>query len=100
VVCKGLKDGYPGKVLCQGVGGAYSAGILDNVQPKGTTAGAIAEATKMFTTASQKCPKSFIIFGGYRSAATVLLLEYMQLVKLTFQQSRKCCDAQYSARIE
>jgi cutinase len=66
-VCKILKSEYPDKVACQGVGGAYSAGIIDNVQPKGTTTAAIAEATKMFNTASTKCPNTVIVFGGYRS---------------------------------
>jgi cutinase len=66
VVCKGLQDAYTDRVACQGVGAPYSAGIIDNVQPKGTTAAAIGEATRMFTTADTKCPKSIIVFGGYR----------------------------------
>jgi len=72
IVCKGLRDGYPDKVACQGVGGPYSAGLIDNVQPKGTTAAAIGEATKMFTTADTKCPKSIIVFGGYSQGTAVM----------------------------
>jgi cutinase len=66
-ICNGLKKAYGDKeVLCQGVGGGYSAGLLDNVGGKGTSAAAIKEATKMFTAAETKCPKSIITFGGYR----------------------------------
>jgi cutinase len=64
--CNGLKKDYPGKVICQGVGQPYSAGIADNVSVAGTSQAAIGEATKMFTLADTKCPKSIIVFGGYR----------------------------------
>ena len=67
IVCSGLKQIYGApKVLCQGVGGAYTAGILDNVGGKGTSAGAIREGTRMFEAANTKCPDSVIVFGGYR----------------------------------
>lgn len=66
IVCKGLQTSYPDRVACQGVGAPYSAGIMDNVQPKGTTASAIGEATKMFKMADSKCPSAKIAFGGYR----------------------------------
>lgn len=66
IVCKGLQQAYADRVACQGVGAPYSAGIMDNVQPKGTTAAAIGEATKMFKMADIKCPSSVILFGGYR----------------------------------
>jgi cutinase len=66
LVCAGLKKDYgEGKVACQGVGPPYSAGLADNVSPKGTTEGAIREATRMFTTAVSKCPNTIIVFGGY-----------------------------------
>jgi cutinase len=65
-VCSGLKAKLgAGSVACQGVGGAYSAGLMDNVAPAGTTAAAVAEATKMFTTADSKCPQTLIVAGGY-----------------------------------
>src|ERR1700753_3152553 len=72
-VCNGLKTAYPAKVACQGVGQPYSAGLGDNVLPKGTSNAAITEATKMFTTANTKCPSTIIVFGGYRYVQTKLL---------------------------
>jgi cutinase len=68
LVCNGLKSLYGDKaVLCQGVGGPYTASITDNVSLKGTSQAAIKEATRIFTLANEKCPKSAIVFGGYRS---------------------------------
>jgi cutinase len=66
IVCAGLRKEYPDRVGCQGVGGPYTAGLLDNVSAKGTTAAAIAEAQRMFNLANTKCPKAVIAFGGYR----------------------------------
>ena len=66
VVCSGLKKNFANEVGCQGVGGAYSAGLAENVMPAGTTAAAITEATNMFTTASSKCPEAILVAGGYR----------------------------------
>jgi cutinase len=66
IVCNGLKRDYPDKVICQGVGQPYTAGLADNVSSSGTSQAAIGEATKMFTQANSKCPESIIVFGGYR----------------------------------
>jgi cutinase len=65
-VCFGLKAKLPGKVACQGVGGDYTANVMDNGNPRGTSAGGTAEAVKMFNQAVSKCPQSKIVFGGYR----------------------------------
>jgi cutinase len=66
LVCAGLKKEYTeARVACQGVGNPYTAGLVDNVSPKGTTEAAIKEATRMFTTAASKCPNAIIVFGGY-----------------------------------
>jgi cutinase len=56
----------PGKVACQGVGGGYKASLGDNGNPKGTSKSGTAEAVKMFQQAATKCPRSKIVFGGYR----------------------------------
>jgi cutinase len=66
-VCSGLKSKLgAGSVACQGVGGAYSAGLMDNVSAKGTSSAAIQEALTMFNLANSKCPQSIIVAGGYR----------------------------------
>lgn len=65
-VCKGLKDIYGDKIGCDGLGPAYSGGLLDNVSVKGTTDAAIAEGVRIFEMAHSKCPDSVLVFGGYR----------------------------------
>jgi len=72
-ICKGLKSLFSNDVACQGVSApAYSAGLVDNVSPKGTTASAIAEATKHYNTANTKCPNTVIVTGGYRQGTAVI----------------------------
>jgi cutinase len=65
-VCSGLKTKFPGGVACQGVGGPYTAGLMDNVSIKGTSEAAIREAQKHFTSAASKCPQTVVVAGGYR----------------------------------
>jgi len=73
IVCNGLKKDFPDKVICQGVGQPYAAGLPENVMPAGTTPQAIGEATKMFTTANSKCASSIIVFGGYSQGTAVMM---------------------------
>jgi cutinase len=68
ILCRGLKESFPNRVGCQGVGGDYKAALADNGKPLGTTDAAIAEAKKTFSEASTKCPKAILVFGGYRYA--------------------------------
>jgi len=71
-VCSGLKSKLGGNVACQGVGGPYSAGLADNVAPKGTTEAAIGEAQKMLRLAMEKCPQTIIVAGGYSQGTAVI----------------------------
>jgi hypothetical protein len=84
IVCNGLKKDFPDKVICQGVGQPYSAGLAENVMPAGTTPAAIGEATKMFTTANSKCANSIIVFGGYRYVPVGSLIP----ISITLLQNR------------
>ncbi|KAJ4292052.1 Cutinase [Kalmusia sp. IMI 367209] len=59
-------------VWVQGVGGAYTAGLLDNLQPKGTTDAAIAEGARLFKLANTKCPKTPVVAGGYSQGAALI----------------------------
>jgi cutinase len=64
-VCRGLKAAYGEKLGCDGLGPAYTGGLLDNVSQKGTTDAAIAEGVKIFTLAHTKCPDSVLVFAGF-----------------------------------
>jgi len=74
VVCSGLKSKIgAGSVACQGVGGPYTAGLIENVSAKGTTDAAIGEAQKMFKMAAEKCPQATIVAGGYSQGTAVIM---------------------------
>jgi len=73
-VCSGLKGKLgAGSVGCQGVGGPYTAGLVENVSAKGTTDAAIGEAQKMFKMAAEKCPQATIVAGGYSQGTAVIM---------------------------
>jgi cutinase len=71
IVASALKRKY-GQVWIQGVGSPYSAGMIENTLPDGTTKGAIDEAAKMFNQAHEKCPDVPIVSGGYSQGTAVI----------------------------
>ncbi|KAG8623082.1 hypothetical protein KVT40_008058 [Elsinoe batatas] len=72
-VCDGLKARYgSANVACQGIGGAYTAGLLENLLPAGTSNDAINEGLRLFNLANTKCPSTIIVGGGYSQGAAVI----------------------------
>ncbi|KAF1989317.1 carbohydrate esterase family 5 protein [Aulographum hederae CBS 113979] len=72
-VCEGLKKTFPGETVCQGVGGAYGARIMDNVNGRGTSVAAIREGTKAFTDVFEKCPSARVVSGGYSQGSALMM---------------------------
>ncbi|PYI11929.1 cutinase-domain-containing protein [Aspergillus sclerotiicarbonarius CBS 121057] len=72
-VCDQLKSKLGSdKVACQGVGGGYSAGLMQNALPKNTDDAAIDAAKQMFDMANSKCPNTKIVAGGYSQGSAVI----------------------------
>ncbi|KAI9926226.1 hypothetical protein ASPWEDRAFT_115688 [Aspergillus wentii DTO 134E9] len=72
-VCVALKGNLGAdKVGCQGVGGAYTAGLVENALPQSTAPQAIWAATSYFKKAASKCPNMKIVAGGYSQGSAVI----------------------------
>ncbi|KAK3695877.1 cutinase-domain-containing protein [Podospora appendiculata] len=68
-----LKSNYgAANVWLQGVGGAYTASLLDNLATDGTSAAAITEMKTLLTLANTKCPKAKIVAAGYSQGAALV----------------------------
>ena len=65
-VCDDLSLQLGGDLGCQGVGGAYTAGLGENFLPQNTAPQDIAAAVSVFNECNTKCPKAKIVAGGYR----------------------------------
>ncbi|GKZ74657.1 hypothetical protein AnigIFM50267_001146 [Aspergillus niger] len=72
-LCDNLKSKLGSdKVACQGVGGQYSAGLVQNALPQNTDPGSISAAKQMFEEANSKCPNTKIVAGGYSQGSAVI----------------------------
>ncbi|RAK85586.1 cutinase-domain-containing protein [Aspergillus costaricaensis CBS 115574] len=72
-LCDSLKSKLGSdKVACQGVGGQYSAGLVQNALPQNTDPGSISAAKQMFEEANSKCPNTKIVAGGYSQGSAVI----------------------------
>lgn len=54
---------------CQGIGGAYTAGLAENFLPDNTAPQDVQAAVDVFNKCNTKCPNAKIVAGGYRYVA-------------------------------
>jgi hypothetical protein len=55
-----------GNAGCQGIGGAYTAGLAENFLPEGTAPQDVQAAVDVFNKCNTQCPQAKIVAGGYR----------------------------------
>jgi cutinase len=70
-VCDDLKLQLGGNVGCQGIGGAYTAGLLENTLPQNTAPWDVQAAVDVFNKCNTKCPNAKIVAGGYRYVTSI-----------------------------
>ncbi|KAJ5172146.1 hypothetical protein N7492_004739 [Penicillium capsulatum] len=71
-VCDSLKAQLGGNAGCQGVGGAYTAGLGENFLPQNTAPQDIQAAVDEINQCSSKCPRAKIVAGGYSQGSAVI----------------------------
>ncbi|PYH45980.1 cutinase family protein [Aspergillus saccharolyticus JOP 1030-1] len=72
-LCTALKSKLgDDKVACQGVGGQYTAGLIQNDLPQNTDPASISAAKSVFEEAASKCPNTKIVAGGYSQGSAVI----------------------------
>ncbi|KAJ5363408.1 hypothetical protein N7541_004252 [Penicillium brevicompactum] len=71
-VCDDLKLQLGGKVGCQGIGGAYTAGLAENFLPQNTAPQDVQAAVDVFNKCNTKCPNAKIVAGGYSQGSAVI----------------------------
>ncbi|BCS30511.1 uncharacterized protein APUU_80814A [Aspergillus puulaauensis] len=72
-VCSGLKSKLGSdQVACQGVGGAYTAGLIPNFLPENTNKESIDAAVDMFKLADECGDETQIVAAGYSQGSAVI----------------------------
>lgn len=85
-VCDDLKLQLGGKVGCQGIGGAYTAGLAENFLPQNTAPQDVQAAVDVFNKCNTKCPNANIVAGGYRYVINI----WQSLIPDTIRVSTLC----------
>ncbi|KAL2161876.1 hypothetical protein VTH06DRAFT_7660 [Thermothelomyces fergusii] len=84
-----LERTYGNNIWVQGVGGPYTADLLDNALPAGTTRAAINEAKRLFQLANSKCPNAAVVAGGYSQGTAVMSNAISELAGTAAQEQIK-----------
>jgi cutinase len=69
-VCRNLRKAYGDRFMCQGIPtDGYTAGIIDNILPKGTAEKSIQAGIDMFNKVHERCPDSLLVYEGMSQGA-------------------------------